>query len=405
MIYGTKLKLGEIISNILFATGSVYLNDCPLEPKIPIFLIIGGISGVLKNVLLIVENVLKRHSRTLSRRFKRQKKWLVYVWRTFNLVFNLFMLAWIITGSYWIFSSYSAVNASDFSNCNELLYKFGFSIVISSYILLVLMCCCTCICAGICLRRKKDQEEEEGDEGGEEEEEEEEEREGEDREGGSRDFGENEGELENELLAREAEGEEEETELNDGYLNGHHRHRYDRHHNAIDNHIDNIDISDEVDLNATDPSREPEMLSSPVGVVAPVRLNNGVLVVHQYDSSPFPSRHHFTVRRVYSSGANLNASDLNMRRTDDEDNCFRTGNLQHANSSNLIPVQQGNNQGTGTGNRRDRPLSLSHVESHSHDSIPAMRACALIRNRVHHSSHSSGLYVTQYSDGFSVTAV
>ena len=85
---------------------------------------------------------------------------------------------------------------------------------------------------------------------------------------------------------------------------------------------------------------------------------------------------------------------------DIEDNCFRTGNMQHANSSNLIPVPHSN-----SGSRRDRPLSLSHVESHSHDSIPAMRACALIRNRVHHSSHSSGLYVTQYSDGFSVTAV
>lgn len=394
----------SVITIITFATGSVYLNDCPLEPKIPIFLIIGGISGVLKNVLLIVENVLKRHSRTLSRRFRRQKKWIVYVWRAFNLVFNLFMLAWIITGSYWIFSSYSAVHSNDFTNCNELLYKFGFSIVISSYILLVLMCCCTCICAGICLRRNKDQDEGEG-EGEEEDEGDEDEREGEeDRERGSRDFG------ENELLAREAEGEEEEeTELNDGYLNGHHhRHQYD-HHNGVDNQID-IDISDEADLDATDHSREPpELLTSPTGAVPPVRLNNG-LVVHQYDSSPYPSRHHFTVRRVYSSGANLNSSDLNMRRNvsgggggDDlviEDNCFQTGNLQHANSSNLIPVLHGN-----SGSRRDRPLSLSHVESHSHDSIPAMRACALIRNRVHHSSHSSGLYITQYSDGFSVTAV
>ena len=190
--------------------------------------------------------------------------------------------------------------------------------------------------------------------------------------------------------------------MNNGYLNGHHHHHYD--HSEVDNQVD-IDISDEIDLNRTDPSREPELLTSPSGVVPPMQLNNGVLV-HQYDSSPYPSRHHFTVRRVYSSGANLNASDLNMRLNagdDDEDNCFRTGNLEHANSSNLIPVPHINIQGTG--GRRDRPLSLSHVESHSHDSIPAMRACALIRNRVHHSSHSSGLYVTQYSDGFSITAV
>ena len=364
---------------------------------------------MLKNVLLIVENVLKRHSRKLTRRFKRHK-WIVYVWRTFNLIFNLFMLAWIITGSYWIFSSYATVHRNDFMDCNELLYKFGFSIVISSYILLVLMCCCTCICAGICLRRNKDQDGED-DEGGEEEEEE---GEGDYREGGSRNFGESEGELENESLARETEGDEEETELNDGYLNGHHHHHHHRYnHSEIDNQI-GIDISDEID--ATDPSREAELLMSPTGVGPrppdPVRLNNGVLL-HQYDSSPFPSRHHFTVRRVYSSGANLNASDLNVHRNaagddEDEDSCFRNRNLEHANSSNFIPVPHVSiNVGAaaGGGGRRDRPLSLSHVESHSHDSIPAMRACALIRNRVHHSSHSSGLYVTQYSDGFSVTAV
>lgn len=252
------------------------------------------------------------------------------------------------------------------------------------------MCCCTCICAGICLRRKKDQEEEDEEEEGEGGEEE-------DREGGNRNFGESEGELENESLTRGAEGEVEGTELNDGYLNGHHHHRYDHNEN------DNIDISDGIDLNATDPLREPELLTTSTGVIHPVRLNNGVLV-HQYDSSPYPSRHHFPVHRAYSNGANLNASDLNMHMNtgnNDEDNCFRTGNLEHANSTNLIPVPHANNQG----GRRDRPLSLSHIESHSHDSIPAMRACALIRNRVHHSSHSSGLYVTQYSDGFSITAV
>lgn len=248
------------------------------------------------------------------------------------------------------------------------------------------MCCCTCICAGICLRRNKDQEEEDEEEGegGEDEGEE-------DYEGGSRNFRENEGELENGSLTRGAEGEEEETELNNVYLNGHHHHRYDH------NEVDNIDISDEIDLN------ESELLTTSSGVAPPVRLNNEVLV-HQYDSSPYPSRHHFTVRRAHSNGANLNASDLNMRMNTGDgngDNCFQTRNLEHANSSNLIPVPHINNQG----GRHDRPLSLSHIESHSHDSIPAMRACALIRNRVHHSSHSSGLYVTQYSDGFSITAV
>ena len=75
------------------------------------------------------------------------------------------MLAWIITGSYWIYHVYAEVNDSNFTNCNELLYKFAFGILTSSYILLTLMCCCTCAC-GLCLRRNRQQREErEGEEG------------------------------------------------------------------------------------------------------------------------------------------------------------------------------------------------------------------------------------------------
>lgn len=246
------------------------------------------------------------------------------------------------------------------------------------------------------MRKKKNREEDEDAEEGGGGTGEEEERE--DREGGSRNFDENLGEVDNESLMREAEWEEEEeemaeeTELNDQYMNGHRpNHRYNRE--EVD-----IDVSSEIDLPTTTESlRVPELLTSPTGTSPSIRLDNGV-VVHQYNSSPYPSRQPFTVRRVCSSGANLNTLDENVPlTTDDDGDCFRTGNSERPNSNSPIP-----NMGQS---RRDRPLSLSHIESHSHDLIPAMRACALIRNRIHHSSHSSGLYVTQYSEGFSITAV
>ena len=374
--------------------GTVYVHDCPLEPKIPIFLILGGISGVLKNVFLIVENVTKRHSRTLSHRFKRHK-WIIYIWRAVNLVFNLFMLAWIIAGSYWIFSLYKTVHSNDFSNCNELLYKFGFSIVISSYILLVLMCCCTCICAGICLRRKKEQEEEDP----EEEEEGEGERTGEERdgsEGESRTLGGSEEELDNDSLTR---GEEEETVVDDedDYLNDH---RYD--HNGVAG-SQSIDLSDDIHR-STDALRESERLTTNNHHPFP-RMNNNGVPLQQFDSSPYPSRHQVGIMRARSNTDNLNTSNQNfgLASGDDgvaNDDGFEMRNLGHANSTNVVSVTS-----QQVCRRSNRPVSLSHIESSSLDSIPAMRACALIRNRVHHSSHSSGLYVTQCSEGFSVTAV
>ena len=279
------------------------------------------------------------------------------------------------------------------------------------------MCCCTCICAGVCLRRKKEREEEEGE--GEEERGEEggrEERDGSER--GSRTPGESEVEIDDESLTRGVGGgegeDEEETEVDeDDYLSE----RPYVHNGVTDRH--NVDISNEL-RRSTDQLRETELFASTGAHLPSTRHNhNGVLFLHQYESSPYPSRHQVGggVCRARSNTDNLNVSDHNIdlsqsrervvsfnndRDGDDDDGFETRDRLGHANSTVVIasaPQQQ------GTCRRSDRPLSLSHIESNSLDSIPAMRACALIRNRVHHSSHSSGLYVTQYSDGFSITAV
>ena len=151
-------------------TGAIFLGECSLEPNIPIFLIVGGISGILKNLFLILESMSKRCPHRFYPRSPKKRKYLKYIWKTFNIIFTLFMLAWIIAGSYWIYHIYSEVMTIDFGrsssdgrSCNELLYKFSFGILTSSYILLVLMLCCTCCCS-CCLKTNAGDEEEEGEE-------------------------------------------------------------------------------------------------------------------------------------------------------------------------------------------------------------------------------------------------
>ena len=132
--------------------GVVYVKHCPLQPLVPIFLIIGGLSGILKNIFLIIESVIRRRSTSFPR--EQHSKYIVCGWRSFNFLFNLFMLGWIIAGSCWIYSIYKQVTEANFSSCNELLYKFSFAIVTCSYVLLLVMFCCTC-CLGGCLSRNK----------------------------------------------------------------------------------------------------------------------------------------------------------------------------------------------------------------------------------------------------------
>ena len=130
---------------------------------------VGGVCGALKNIALVFENIVKRMSHRFSIESVRRLRYAKFTWRVVNLIFDLFLMAWIIAGSYWIYHIYNEVDP-DYDNCNETLYKFAFGVITSSYIIFAMMCCCMCVC-GLCLlpRRTEESESERG--GGEEEEE------------------------------------------------------------------------------------------------------------------------------------------------------------------------------------------------------------------------------------------
>lgn len=112
-----------------------------------------GISGALKNIALVFENIVKRMSHHISAESARRLRYIKFTWRAFNLIFDIFLIAWILTGSYWIYHIYEEVDP-EYENCHETLYKFAFAVITSSYILFILMCCCMCFC-GICIIQRR----------------------------------------------------------------------------------------------------------------------------------------------------------------------------------------------------------------------------------------------------------
>lgn len=134
----------------------MYLEDCPLQPRLPTFLIIGGLSGLLKSILLLIENIVKKNSAAISSRI-RHSQTIIGIWNVTNLVFNIFTLCWVIAGSYWIYSIYQGTTSDGYANCNITLYKFSFSSVTCSYVLLVLVFAWNLFLAGESLRRRKRQ--------------------------------------------------------------------------------------------------------------------------------------------------------------------------------------------------------------------------------------------------------
>ncbi|XP_070554345.1 transmembrane protein 272-like isoform X2 [Ptychodera flava] len=142
---GCTIGIGIImaIPIAMIVMGSLYLHDCPIEPYIPIYLIVGGCFGVLKNLVSLGQRV-KRHNEEGGEQEDNVKS------DPFNSLLNCFLLAWFIAGNVWIYRSYEPdyEDKSSDSYCSEPLYKFAFWLTNATYIMLVLCCCCLCCAAG-----------------------------------------------------------------------------------------------------------------------------------------------------------------------------------------------------------------------------------------------------------------
>ena len=121
----------------LFISGVLYKDECPLEPMIPIFLVVGGISacatvliGIMFCLTLDYESLLAKAMNILS--------------GALCAILSLFCFAWYIAGCVWIYKSYHTVTGweSDvmlktlgYRPCNKTLFYFAFSMLQLAYIL------------------------------------------------------------------------------------------------------------------------------------------------------------------------------------------------------------------------------------------------------------------------------
>ncbi|KAM8897723.1 transmembrane protein 272-like isoform 1-T2 [Spinachia spinachia] len=135
------------------AIGAVYLEDCPLQHYIPIYLIVVGVFGLALAVLSCLpcaqspeRGPLDGPSTPLGR-----------VCAAWSLLTSLFLFCWFIAGNVWIYSIYepnyirNSTNAEPY--CDKTVYLFAFWTTTLIYILLALSlvggCCglfCLCLC-------------------------------------------------------------------------------------------------------------------------------------------------------------------------------------------------------------------------------------------------------------------
>ncbi|CAF0849428.1 unnamed protein product [Rotaria sp. Silwood1] len=139
-----------IIPILEVAIGASYRDQCPMNPNIPIYLIVTGACGMASIVLVLVINggfiwCIKRNSIAVT----FAMLCLTIIIGLFILLMSLFLFAWFIVGNVWIFGAKKDVqydNPLSFTNyCHRTLYEFAFAILIITWIMPVVCCIYHCI--------------------------------------------------------------------------------------------------------------------------------------------------------------------------------------------------------------------------------------------------------------------
>ncbi|XP_067134421.1 transmembrane protein 272-like isoform X2 [Centruroides vittatus] len=127
------LDIWIIVHITMIAIGSLHLNQCSAEKFIPIYLIVGGVFGILKNTLNIVQNFKKTDDEEFN---------VFYL----DKILNAFLFCWFIAGCVWIYKAYKPEfnDTSDAKYCNKVLYLFAFwltNITLFLMVFSVVLCC------------------------------------------------------------------------------------------------------------------------------------------------------------------------------------------------------------------------------------------------------------------------
>ncbi|XP_077143600.1 transmembrane protein 272-like [Ranitomeya variabilis] len=105
------------LSIAMITIGVLYKNECPLNPLIPIYLIVSGASYLLTILLLPLKNCCRQ---------------LCAVLEGFLLIF---IVCWLIAGSFWVFSIHLVYPFL----CNTVLFQFSFGVLVFQYIYIVIV--------------------------------------------------------------------------------------------------------------------------------------------------------------------------------------------------------------------------------------------------------------------------
>jgi hypothetical protein len=117
--------------------GIQYLNQCPIQPLINVFLIVHGCSSLANGLLLLLGFVTAKYIKQSSNH-SPCARFLLRSSLIGQLVYLLFSVAWLVAGQVWVFGAqtngFQSSNSTQTATyCHPTVFWTGFAIIIITY--------------------------------------------------------------------------------------------------------------------------------------------------------------------------------------------------------------------------------------------------------------------------------
>jgi hypothetical protein len=146
------IMCGSVLITIMFAIsaalpavmiviGAIYINDCPINNKIPIWLVVSGAFGLLSAIIRTSSNCYTLYKKRNDENYEMHKK------SCLTAAIEFFLFAWFICGNVWVYSVKNVViddPTMTGTYCHPTCYYFAFWIITVTWIFMGLLCCCCC---------------------------------------------------------------------------------------------------------------------------------------------------------------------------------------------------------------------------------------------------------------------
>merc|ERR1719494_224594 len=163
-LYSTKGRLARLFGNdfntinvasvvilaiglplTMTVAGLWHQNECPLEPKIPIYLYIGGLTTLFILLFSIFSGVFANYYQKNKSKFNER---VVFLNGVIVTCVTLFEFIWFILGNIWVFGNFYPEYHDHHSPkyCDKLLYTLAFGIIVFSYLFSILTCLISYAC-------------------------------------------------------------------------------------------------------------------------------------------------------------------------------------------------------------------------------------------------------------------